>query len=126
MDGGRTYAESSLTWVLWWTGAVTLIVALAVFAGLAHRWVGWWQSGSRRVPGWFGPALIGLGSTVLSLYRPGITPDHPWADRRLVTIVLPTVVLAAVGGLAWAVRRLRRVRRRRRASGGCRRGPFPP
>lgn len=111
VDGGRTYAEQSVTWVAWWTGAISVIVALAVFAGLARRWVIWWQSGSLRVPAWFGPAFIGLGSTVLSLYRPGITPDHPWADRRLVTVVLPSVVLASVAGLAWAVRRVRHNRR---------------
>jgi hypothetical protein len=107
VDGGRTYAEQSVVWVQWWVGPIALIAALAVFASLAAGWVRWWQSGSMKIPGWFPPAFIGLGSTVLSLYRPGITPDHPWADRRLVTVVLPTVVLASVAGLAWLVRRLR-------------------
>jgi hypothetical protein len=54
------------------------------------------------------PAAVGLGSTVLVLYRPGITPDHPWADRRLVTVVLPTIAVAAVAAVAWVVRTLRR------------------
>jgi hypothetical protein len=49
------------------------------------------------------PAVAGFASALLVLYRPGITPDHPWADRRLVPVVLPLMVLAATAGLAWAV-----------------------
>jgi hypothetical protein len=41
---------------------------------------------------------------VLTLYRPGITPDHPWADRRLVPVVLPAVVIAATVALAALLR----------------------
>ena len=59
-------------------------------------------------PRWLVPALVGLGSTVLTLYRPGITPDHPWADRRLVTVVLPVVMIAATAAAAWGVRQARR------------------
>jgi len=50
------------------------------------------------------PTGVGFGSMVLVLYRPGITPDHPWADRRLVPVVLPLLVLAAVAGISWAAR----------------------
>jgi hypothetical protein len=64
-----------------------------------------WRDG-RALPSWFGPFLVGLGSTVLILYRPGITPDHPWADRRLVPVVLPTVVLLACAALVWLAARL--------------------
>ena len=55
-----------------------------------------------------GPFVVGLGSTLLVLLRPGITPDHPWADRRLVVSVLPTVLLLAVGAVAALVRLARR------------------
>jgi hypothetical protein len=41
---------------------------------------------------------------VLTLWRPGITPDHPWADRRLVPVLLPTIVIAATAVVAWSVR----------------------
>jgi len=37
---------------------------------------------------------------VVSLYRPAITPDHPWADRRYVTVTYPFVVLTATSALA--------------------------
>ena len=59
---------------------------------------------SRRVDAWLPALLVASGSTLLTLARPGITPDHPWADRRLL-IALPLVVALVVTGLAWVVRR---------------------
>lgn len=112
VDGGRTYAEHSVAWVGWYVGPVTLLAALAVLLVLAHRAGRWWSAaagdggsaGGGPAPAWLGPALVGTGSTVLTLYRPGITPDHPWADRRLVPVVLPLVVLAAVAAVTAATR----------------------
>jgi hypothetical protein len=104
VDGGRTYAEHSLAWVSWYVGPLTLLAALAALLVAAHQVGRWWaapqDAGGPAAPAWLGPALVGTGSTVLSLYRPGITPDHPWADRRLVPVVLPLVLLAAVALLA--------------------------
>ena len=61
--------------------------------------------GSRgsRLPRWTGPYLVGLASVLLTWARPGITPDHPWADRRLF-IVLPFVIGAVVMAAAWLTR----------------------
>lgn len=108
VDGGRTYAEHTLTWMSWWVGPIALGLALVATAVLAHRAATSWVDG-RQLPGWSGPAVIAIGSTLLTLYRPGITPDHPWADRRLV-IALPTVVVLTVACAAvvsrWSTRRL--------------------
>jgi hypothetical protein len=108
VDGGRTYAEQSLAWMAWWVGPVALVLALAATAVLAHRAASAWLDG-RELPSWTGAAVVGVGSTLLTLYRPGITPDHPWADRRLV-VALPTVVLLGVACAAvlsrWSTRRL--------------------
>ncbi len=110
VDGGRTYAEHSLAWVSWWIGPVAIAAAWICFAVLAHRAVGWWRAGSARAPAWLIPATVGFGSSVLTLARPGITPDHPWADRRLVVVLLPTLLLAAVVAAArcraWTARTL--------------------
>jgi hypothetical protein len=120
VDGGRTYAEHSLTWVSWYVGPVVVIAGWLVLAGLAGAATRWWLLSGRElraygasltrvdVPPWLGPAVLGLAGTVLTLYRPGITPDHPWADRRLVPLVLPTVVIAAGSGAAWLGRIARR------------------
>jgi hypothetical protein len=108
VDGGRTYAEQSLVWMSWWVGPVALVLALLAAAVLAHRAAGSWVD-ERPLPSWLGAAVVGVGSTLLTAYRPGITPDHPWADRRLV-IALPTVVLLVVACAAvlsrWTTRRL--------------------
>lgn len=125
VDGGRTYAEHSLTWVSWYVGPVVVLAGWLMLAGLAGAATRWWLLSGRAdrtdrtgadgaprtrpdVPPWLGPALIALAGTVLTLYRPGITPDHPWADRRLVPLVLPTMVIAAGLAAAWVSRIARR------------------
>jgi hypothetical protein len=102
VDGGRTYAEQSVAWLGWYVGPVALAVALAVLAVLVRRAV--LSAGSRRVDAWLPALFVAAGSTLLTLARPGITPDHPWADRRLL-IALPLVVALVFTGLAWVVRR---------------------
>jgi hypothetical protein len=51
--------------------------------------------------------LVGAPSTLLYLVRPSITPDQPWAMRRYLPIVLPTIAIlvAVVLAAAWNARR---------------------
>ncbi|GAB7192221.1 hypothetical protein NUM3379_29300 [Kineococcus sp. NUM-3379] len=102
VDGGRTYAEHSVDWVAWYLGWPAVAVAAVVAVVLTRRLVAAVRSGA-PLPPWVGPFTVAAGSVLLTLYRPGITPDHPWADRRLVPVVLPAVVLLATAGLAVAV-----------------------
>jgi hypothetical protein len=108
VDGGRTYAEQTLVWMSWWVGPAALVLALLAAALFVYRALAVWGEGN-ELPSWTGPLVVAVGSTALTLYRPGITPDHPWADRRLV-IALPTVVLLVVGLTAvvtrWSARRM--------------------
>ena len=73
-----------------------------VLAVAAHHLARAWVRGE-RLPAWTGPYLVGLASVLLTWARPGITPDHPWADRRLF-IVLPLVVVCVVMAAAWLTR----------------------
>ncbi len=106
IDPTRTYAENSVEWLSWWVGPPALVLAVAAAAVALYR-------GLQRVrdpespalPGWFVPLSVGVASALLSLYRPAITPDHPWADRRFVTTTLPTVVLVASIAVAWLATR---------------------
>ena len=109
VDGGRTYAEDTMNWVSWYAGWPALVAAWVVVAVLCGRVVAWWRRPDQTpVPPWSVPVLVGLGSAVLVLYRPGITPDHPWADRRLVPVVLPLVAVAGTAAVAWVLGRARR------------------
>jgi hypothetical protein len=105
VDGRRSYAERTLEWVGWYVGLPVLVLAAVAAVLLAAAAVAGRGDGVR------GPArrwVLGLGLPLLSavsvLLDPAITPDHPWADRRLVPTVLPVVVLLAVWAVAAAAR----------------------
>ncbi len=105
VDGGRTYAEHTVAWLSWWVGPAALVIALVALAALIRSLT---RSLVRRaLPDWAGPLVVASASTFLTLWRPGITPDHPWADRRLL-IALPLVVALVVAAAAWPARRLGR------------------
>jgi hypothetical protein len=96
VDPHRTYAEQSLRWMGWWVGAPAILLA-AIAAGLVLRR---WLAGR---DGQLLPAVgTGLCVAALVFWRPSITPDHPWADRRFVPVVLPVLVLL----VTWLLARL--------------------
>ncbi|MFB9376653.1 hypothetical protein ACFFKU_04430 [Kineococcus gynurae] len=99
IDGGRTYAEHSLDWMAWYLGWPAVGLAGVAACVLLHRLVPALQ-GRAALPAWTAPFVVGVGSTLLTLYRPGITPDHPWADRRFVPLVLPFLVVLATAAVA--------------------------
>lgn len=103
VDGARQYTELSLHWVVWYVGLPALLLATFGAALLLRRLL------RRDSPAWVLPFAIIALTTVATLLRPGITPDHPWASRRLVAVVIPGVLLLAVWTLAWATRRFRRI-----------------
>ncbi len=80
-------------------GVPALAVAALTLAALLTVAARTWGDG-RSLPAWTGPVVVAAGSAVLTLYRPGITPDHPWADRRLV-IALPLVAILVVVAAAY-------------------------
>jgi hypothetical protein len=94
VDGTRSYAEFSLHWVAWWLGWPAVVLGIAGAAILVRRVL------AGRDEAWIPVLAVGLGTVALTLWRPGITPDHPWADRRLVPVVLPVLVLFATFAVA--------------------------
>lgn len=91
----RTYAELSLHWVDWYLG-LPVIFAATLGAGLLAR-----KCLRGRGGDWALPLMVLSWAVVIFLYRPGITPDQPWASRRLAPEVIPAFVLLAV----WAIAR---------------------
>lgn len=56
--------------------------------------------GALRQPAWSGLEIALVLQAVEQLVSARVTDQQPWASRRLVTVVLPVVVLAAVRALA--------------------------
>jgi hypothetical protein len=98
VDGTRTYDEWSMHWLAWWLGWLTLAVAVFAATVLVRRILDPARRGDDAVRDWVAPLVVVLGTTVLTLWRPGISPDHPWADRRFVPVVLPGLLLLACYG----------------------------
>ena len=97
IDPTRTYAEYSLHWVFWYIGVPAVILGTAGLAILIRRVL------RGQAPLWTLPLITFAWTIVTFLYRPSITPDQPWASRRMVPAVLPGVILLAVWACAWLV-----------------------
>ncbi|MFG1689834.1 hypothetical protein ACGFNP_57480 [Nonomuraea sp. NPDC049269] len=96
VDGTRLYSELSLHWVSWYVGLPVIVLATVAAAVLVRRLL---RNGSPAE--WLLPLAVIGWTTVTTLLRPEITPDQPWAARRLVPVVIPGLILLAVWGLEW-------------------------
>jgi hypothetical protein len=100
----RTYAEASLQWFAAYQGHALMVLMIAAVALVA--WAATRGDADPRFP----IVSVLLAVAVFYLWRPSITPDHFWAMRRFLPIVLPLGFVA----LPWAlsiVGRLPRLRR---------------
>jgi hypothetical protein len=97
VDPSRTYAEISLHWVFWYVGVPVVILGTVAAALLSRRCL------RGQAPAWTLPLVTFAWTITTFLYRPAITPDQPWASRRLVPAVLPGFILLAVWASAWLV-----------------------
>jgi hypothetical protein len=116
VNGRRQYYEDSLYWVIWYIGAPAVLLGAFGLAVLARRCVR--ALLARRDPAaeawvWALPLMIAIWVIVTVLWRPAVSPDQPWASRRLVPFVLPGLILAAVWGTAWLRDRAARLGRDR-------------
>ncbi len=104
VDGRQQYYQDSLYWVIWYIGVPTVLLGafgLALLVRQSLRALLTWRDpdGSMRI--WVLPLLIALWVIVSVLYRPAVSPDQPWASRRLVPFVLPGLILGAVWAASW-------------------------
>jgi hypothetical protein len=96
VNEARTYAEQAARWLGWYLGLPTLVAGWLGWAGLVRSTI-------RRRVGRLTPFLLTLsGLLVLYVWRPSITPDHIWADRRFLPVVYPGLLLCA----GWLLDRL--------------------
>ncbi|HTU77018.1 MAG TPA: hypothetical protein VMG38_26200 [Trebonia sp.] len=96
------YVQLTLHWVYWYLGGPAIALAAIGTAILGYGCL------RGRWPAWALPLMMFCWSIVLFLYRPGITPDQPWASRRLVPMVLPGFIILSLWALAWACGKIRR------------------
>ncbi|MFI6320456.1 hypothetical protein ACIBG8_23180 [Nonomuraea sp. NPDC050556] len=104
VDGTRLYFEDSLYWVIWYVGVPVVVLATIGAAVLTRRLL---RNGASFE--WLLPLAVIGWTTVTTLLRPEITPDQPWASRRLVPLVIPGLILLAVWGLGWVRDKARRM-----------------
>src|SRR5215469_5617038 len=98
----RLYYELSMHWVFWYIGVPAVILGTLGAALLSRRCL------QGQAPAWTLPLMVFAWASVATLYKPSITPDHPWASRRLVPAILPGFILFAVWATSWLLGRLRR------------------
>lgn len=102
VNEARTYAEQSARWLGWYLGLPALGIGVVGWAGLVRGAL------ARRRAALTPFLLIVSGLTTLYVWQPTITPDHMWADRRFLPVVIPGLLLFA----GWLLDRLWRVDRR--------------
>ncbi len=104
IDGRQQYYQDSLYWVIWYIGIPAVLLGAFGLAILARRGVRallTWQDPTKALRVWALPWMIALWVVVTVLYRPAVSPDQPWASRRLVPFVLPGLILAAIWASVW-------------------------
>jgi hypothetical protein len=110
VDPHRLYAEDSLYWVIWYLGAPALLLAVAGLALVTRqclRALITWRDPAAAARVWALPLMVIGWGAVAVLWRPGTTPDQPWASRRLVPLLLPGLIVAAVWVCSWLATRAR-------------------
>jgi hypothetical protein len=103
VDPTRLYYELSMHWVFWYIGVPAVVLATIGAAMLSRRCL------LGRAPNWVLPLMLLAWPILTVLYQPSITPDQPWASRRLVPAVLPGFILFAVWAFSWLIGYLRRM-----------------
>jgi hypothetical protein len=112
--------QNSLYWVIWYIGLPAVLLGafgLAVLASRGLKSLLNWTDARAEARTWALPLIIALWVIVTVLWRPAISPEQPWASRRLVPFVLPGLILGAIWASAW-LRDLASQRGRARATSG--------
>jgi len=104
IDGKQQYYQDSLYWVIWYIGLPAVLLGAFGLAALVRRSVRallTWRDPDITVRIWALPLMIALWVILTVLWRPAVSPDQPWASRRLVPFVLPGLILGAIWTAAW-------------------------
>lgn len=97
LDGTRSYAEHTLTWLSWYDSAIVVAAGALGIAWLTRR------VGRTGRPAALGFLMICVAYSLASLTYPDITADQIWSMRRFLPIVIPGFLIGAayVGSRLW-------------------------
>jgi hypothetical protein len=104
INGRQQYYEQSLYWVCWYIGVPAVLLGIFGLAALARRCTRallTWKDPDAAARVWALPLMMAIWVIVSVLWRPAVSPDQPWASRRLVPFVLPGLILGAIWACAW-------------------------
>jgi hypothetical protein len=101
--GERTYNEETLIRVAWYLSTPGMLLGLAGVLRLLRGWLV-----QRRVE-WAPFLAIFLAFSLFYFWNQRIYPDHPWAMRRFLPVVVPGICIgiAAAACWLWGVQRFR-------------------
>ncbi len=94
-SGGRTYNEETLTRVAWYISTTGMVLGLGGVLLLLRRWL------VERRAQWVPFLAILLPFSLLYFWRQSIYPDHPWAMRRFLPVIVPGICIASAAALSW-------------------------
>jgi hypothetical protein len=121
INGRRQYYEQSLYWVIWYVGVPAVLLGAFGLAALTRRCTRallTWKDPDAAARVWALPLMMAIWVIVSVLWRPAVSPDQPWASRRLVPFVLPGLILGAIWACAWFRDRAGQLGRARLTSAG--------
>jgi hypothetical protein len=95
VDATRLYFERSMSWMAWYLGPITLILAIIGAALIVRALLL-----GRMMRAASALAVLAPGS-VLYLYKAQAVPDHVWVTRRFLVSAFPTLLLLALGLAAY-------------------------
>ena len=122
VNGRDQYYQDSLYWIIWYLGVPAVLLGAFGLAVLVRRGLNallTWRDpgGAARV--WALPLMMALWVIVTVLWRPAISPDQPWASRRLVPFAAPGLILCAIWASAWLKERAGQARLTSAAVASC-------
>lgn len=96
VDRFRSYAEDSMRWLTRYEGYVLVLFVLAAVVVATVVMI---RAADRRTP----VVVMFLGVSLYYLWVPSISPDHFWAMRRYLPVVIPVGFIVLAWAVAWAL-----------------------
>jgi hypothetical protein len=92
---GRTYDEETMIRLAWYVSTQGMVTAFVGTAVILRNWL------VRRHDEWVPFLFVFIGFSVAYFYSQRVFPDHPWAMRRFLPVIVPGIYVAIGAALVW-------------------------